>query len=364
MGARLLHIERRTRGDPTRMASCNDFALREADDGDGDDLSAVVAERSSVTPYCLDHKNRRMIFVETPAQTDLSAAPFYYQGQFEMATRLIALPYERAHQIAMRLPARFEELVLIYSVGRCGSTLMSKIWRRLDDTYSLSEPDVLSQVSHLHAVGDLTDGEALQLLGSAIRLLYRPLSPCKRFVIKFRAHCIASAELMHWIHPAAHLVFMYRDAIDCIDSYIRVFGTVSVNRRSYNHAVLFTEPPPETYDQLGRLGEPLFGWLNGMHHYLLMRWRGLPFVALKYEELVKNSRGTVARLFAHCGVSDALVEKACAAMTEDSQAGTRLARNTGGKLTLTAEESECLRSFFAEHVRISPDVTVEGTLNV
>lgn len=357
MRACLLDIDGRTRTEPTRLVSFNDFALREsvADEN----LCTAVAEQPNVTPYCLDHQSRRMIFAETPPHTDLSAAPFYYQGQFEAATRLIALPYERVHQIAMRIPARFEELVLIYSVGRCGSTLLSKMWHRLDDTYSLSEPDVFTEVHQLRAEGRMTDGEALQLLSSATRLLYRPPSPRKRFVIKFRAQCIELAELMHRVFPTARLVFMYRNAVDCIDSHVRVFGAKPPDKP----ALPFALPRPEMYAQLGRLAGPLLGWLDRVHRYLLMRDRGLPFVALKYEELIKEPRESVARMFAHCGVAEVLVAQACAAMAEDAQAGTRLARNTDGKRTLTVEESEYLRAFFAEHADIAPDATLAGTLN-
>lgn len=361
LGALLLRIESRTRTDSRQMVSCNDFVLSES--SSDEDLCAAVAERPNVTPYCLDHKNRRMIFAETPPQSDLSTAPFYYQRQFETASRLIALPYECVHQIAMRLPAHFEELVLIYSVGRCGSTLVSKMWQRLYDTYSLSEPDVLSEVGHLHAVGRMTDGEALQLLGSASRLLFRPADPRKRFVLKFRTHCIESAELMHWIYPAARLVFMYRNAVDCIDSHVRVFGAVPLPKRAFRCSFLLAEPRPEVYEQLGRLAGPLLGWLGGTHRYRLLRECGLPFVALKYEELVKEPHRSMAQLFAHCGVADALVEQACAAMAEDSQAGTRLARNTDGKRTLTVEESESIRAFLAEYADTAPNATLAGTLN-
>ena len=74
-----------------------------------DDACTAVAERPNVTPYCLDHNNRRMIFAETPPEINLSDAPFYYQAQYEAATRLIAIPYDQVHEIAARkawLPRR------------------------------------------------------------------------------------------------------------------------------------------------------------------------------------------------------------------------------------------------------------------
>ena len=358
---RVLRILDRKRTDPTRMVSLDDFQLLE--DDASEDACIAVVERQNVTPYCLDQNNRRMIFAETPPEIDLSAAPFYYQAQYEAATRLIAIPYDRVHEMAIKPAGRFEELVLIYSVGRCGSTLMSKMWSRLDDTYSLSEPDIFTAINYLHGEGRLTDGEAMQLLGSAARLVNRPPMPRKRLVIKFRAQCIEIAELMYRQHPAASFIFMYRNAIDCINSYVRVFGAVPLPEQVLRRAFPYAKSHPEKYRPLDRLGQPLLVWLVCTHNYLRLRERGLPFVALKYEELLQKPYDSATRLFAHCGVSDALAEQACAAMTEDAQAGTQLARNVEGKRTLTADDCEFIRAFLAERGGMTPDQTLAGTLN-
>jgi hypothetical protein len=358
---RVLRILGRKRNDPTRMVSLDDFQLLE--DDASEDACTAVAERRIVTPYCLDHDNRRMIFAETPPEINLSTAPFYYQAQYEAATRLIAIPYDRLHEMAIKLSGRFEEMVLIYSVGRCGSTLMSKMWSRLDDTYSLSEPDIFTAINYLHGEGRLTDGEAIRLLGSAVRLVNRPPVPRKRLAIKFRAQSIGIAELMYRQYPAANFVFMYRNAIDCIDSYVRVFGAVPLPEHVHRRAFPYAKSHPEKYRPLDRLGQPLLVWLVCAHNYLRLRERGLPFVALKYEELIQKPHDSATRLFAHCGVSDTLAEQACAAMTEDAQAGTQLARNIEGKRTLSADDCEFIRAFLAERGGMTPDQTLAGTLN-
>lgn len=90
---------------------------------------------------------------------------------------------------------------------------------------------------------------------------------------------------------------------------------------------------------------------------------GLPLVAFKYEELLRNPTDSMARLFAHCEVPHASIEQACSAMTEDAHAGTLRARNTDGLRTLSSEDFEFLRAFFAEHIRFAPDQTLPGTLN-
>ena len=358
---RVLQILSRKRTDPTQMVSLDDFQLREVDAGD--DACAAIAECRNVTPYCLDHNNRRMIFAETPLEIDLSAAPFYYQAQYEAATRLIAIPYDQVHEIAARKADCPADLVFIFSVGRCGSTLLSKMWSRLDDTDSLSEPDVFSAINCLHGEGRLSEREATQLLGTTMRLVNRSPRTQKRLVIKFRAQCIGIAELMHRQYPTASFIFMYRNAIDCVDLYLRVFGAMPLPDAVFRRAFPYAQSQPEKYQRLSRLGQPMLVWLVCAHNYLRLRERGLPFVAMRYEALVEKPHDSAARLFAHCGISDALTEQACVAMTEDAQAGTRLARNADGKRTLTAEDYEFIRVFFAEHAGMAPDQTLAGTLN-
>jgi hypothetical protein len=358
---RALQILGRKRTDCTQMVGLDDFHLREVHASE--DLCASVAENRHVTPYCLDHENRRMIFAETPPEIELSARPFYYQAQYEAATRLIAIPYDRLPEVAARAHGRSADLIFIFSVGRCGSTLMSKMLGRLDDTYSLSEPDVFTDINYQHGLGRLTDNEAIRLLASAVRLVNRPPTPRGRLVIKFRAQCIGIADLIYQQHPAASFVFMYRNALDCIDSYVRVFGAVPLPSQVFDRAFPYARSQPEKYRRLHRLGQPMLVWLVCAHTYLRLRESGLPFVAIKYEELVERLRETAARLFAHCGVSGTLIEQACEAITEDAQEGTPLARNADGKRTLTTDDREFIRMFFAERGGMAIDQTLAGTLN-
>ena len=365
MRAKRLEIVGRKRPSSTRLVSRDDFVLRDLDDLPGDDVPALLANNAQIAPYCLDHDNRDMIFAETSAETDVSIAPFCYQAQFEAATRLIAAPYGLAHQSALRASARFDELVLLYSVGRCGSTLVSKLWQALPDTYSLSEPDVFTDISKLRELRLLGDGEATQLLETTVRLAYKPRRACTRFVLKFRARCIDLAELMYGLFPAARLLFIYRNAFDCIDSYVRVFGDEPVDEatflRTFPHA---RSSRGEPWHRLGRVGGPLVGWADGMKRYLAMRERGLPFFAVRYEDLVKDPERSIAQLFRHCAAPALSVERISEVMVRDVQAGTKVARNPDGKRALSEAELDVIRTVLEQDGAIAPDGVLPGTINV
>src|SRR6185503_4627513 len=143
----------------------------------------VVLTDPDISLYCLDDENRQALFVQTPAGVDLLRAPFYYLAQYQHAQRLIAVPYDTLHRLADEL-AEPGNLVLIYSVGRCGSTLISQALKAVDGLLSYSEPDVYTQIAMLRHRNRSRDEEYLRLIGSCTRILRRDAST---MVLKFRA---------------------------------------------------------------------------------------------------------------------------------------------------------------------------------
>ena len=107
--------------------------------------SQIVIKQPNLTLYALDDQRRQVIFVETPLEVDLSSHPFYYMAQYQHAQRLVAVPYDDLMRLADAL-GPIEHLILIQSIGRCGSTLMSKILNENEHILSLSEPDVYSNL--------------------------------------------------------------------------------------------------------------------------------------------------------------------------------------------------------------------------
>ena len=121
MNTRMLTIAGKRRENPIAFVSLNDF---EHHDAGATDPRAVL-EQPNTSLYCLDHQNKRAIFVVTSPGVNLSEAPFYYQAQYQHAQSLIAVPYETLHELVDDVPVDPERMIFIYSVGRCGSTLVS-----------------------------------------------------------------------------------------------------------------------------------------------------------------------------------------------------------------------------------------------
>src|SRR5262245_45944595 len=137
MQAHELTIESKVKPGPFDIVSADDFRAQVTRPVN----PRLVLEQPNVSLYCLDHANRQALFVETPPEVDLLRAPFYFIAQYEVARHLIAVPYATLHALAGELRLDPRRIILFYSTGRCGSTLLSHVMNQTPAVVSFSEPD-------------------------------------------------------------------------------------------------------------------------------------------------------------------------------------------------------------------------------
>jgi hypothetical protein len=166
--------------------------------GPGDfDLGAGRPVESSrmfdpdVSPYCFDFANRRLLCVSTP---DISGAVFFYQAQREHARSVIEVPLDS-------LPDGPASPALIFSIGRCGSTLLVKAIEAAGVS-AVSEPDFYTQA----ACEQARDASLRRALAGATRLLRYP-------VIKLRMECINAPLLIAGAFAAPRVMFILREPV-------------------------------------------------------------------------------------------------------------------------------------------------------
>ena len=171
-----------------------------------------------------------MIFVEADPDTIL-ASTFLYTGQRQHALRCYAVPYdELCDLLEAKMESGWEANVCqLYSTGRCGSTLLSKLLDQANTVVSISEPDVYSYITFLLSKDPACfDGDDLpRLLRVVTWSLYDFAvgnDPTKTAVcLKYRAQVIALAPTLKKAMPAAKNVFLYREGIATIDSFCMAF---------------------------------------------------------------------------------------------------------------------------------------------
>ena len=372
MSAKILHIQRKNRTPNITVVGLQDFDYREGETID----SFTVVEKSNITLYCLDPIDKRAIFVETPINIDLSQPPFYYLAQYEHAEKLIAVPFEDLPELVNRID-RIEQLITIYSVGRCGSTLLSKVFNQLDTVLSLSEPDVFSQIVGLRNGDRSNDEEIMELLKACIYLLAKQTEPQKFCcVIKLRGIGIGLGELIARSFPDAKSIFLYRNAEDVIKSSIRSFDafskllpTIEDNIDLYSRYIPLLKDYAADIDFTDSRAIDLYtvGWLSKMQSYLSLYEQGITTCAIRYEDLVTKPQEIVTSLFEKCNLPVSDIVDVLAVFESDSQNNSTLSRENTRKnkseLLDTLEIRKKIDNLLKKHSAITtPNYIVPNTL--
>lgn len=333
---------------------------------DGGPVPAETVLAPGYDLYCLDDAARRALFVEVPPGTDLAAAPFFYLAQYRAAQRVVAVPYEELHRLADGLPD--PALVMLYSVGRCGSTLLSRGFNAVPGMRSLSEPDVLSDVAMLRHWDPTREDEYGALVRSCVRLLGRS-GPA--LAVKPRGGAIGIADLVLRQFPGVRNLFLYRNAERWMDSMHAGFTPSLPDEAAMPTFLryLLSQAPllGEFAGKAGRrpyLSETyVLTWLSMMDRYVRLRADGVPFLPLRYEELTAAPRETLTAVLDWCGLPAASVAEVLATFETDSQEGTRLSRAARAESTaalppLDEEDRALARAILADHPTVTtPDWT-------
>ncbi len=327
----------------------------------------VVIDDPRVTLYCLDARRQEAVFVEAKTSVALHDDPFFYQAQYRHAQGAVVMPLSAWHAAATAKGDRFERAVMIHSVGRCGSTLLSKMFGQLPQCLSLSEPDVYTQL--------LTDGcesTAFEpLLRSATRHYYQPPAGARptHLVLKFRSFCIELAAAMQRATPTSIPIFLYRDVQRVVASGMRVFryagaplwrldrlhawriarpllaGVLWSNRGVGER--LFPAMKRFTSWELSRMGAAgllAIAWVSAMERWAELKRDGMDILAIRYDDLTGPSReATIAGLLDHCHLPASAMDLMIQAQGDDSQAESPVARARQQPYELTARDREIIR---------------------
>ncbi|MBI1259262.1 MAG: hypothetical protein GC204_17485 [Chloroflexi bacterium] len=376
--ARYLNIEARQRPLLPSLASLYDFTVSE-----GESVNADIVLRSpAISLYCLDDATQRAIFVELPPEADLTTAPFVYQMQYDQALRLIALPYDTFRQLAQTL-SQVQNLILIFSVPRSGTTLMSHILNQVNTVTSLSEPDAASQFRRMRPADGSRDAELIDLLDCTVRMLFKPNGSQRpaTCAIKFRSEAADVMDLYHAAFPKARNIFLYRDAVGVVASFYRLYRTAQIPEvlPIDDYLASFGQFSPDNFRELlyslfpgiteiSAIQQLTLTWVAAVEPYLHQQQNGIPALAVRYADLNGKRAQTLKAIFEHCGLPVDQVEQALVAFEQDSQAGTMLARERpteGNAFRLTDEQIAEIKAILRRHPVINtPDFIVPGTLRV
>ena len=251
-----------------RMARTDDFRVARWEPRD------VVPDDAPWIPYAFDLEAERLWLTDVGNVDSLLAAPFFYQAQYRQATQVLSCPVER---VGMLVPAAgFDpaRLIFVFSIGRCGSTLLSALLRARS-IISVSEPDSLYQLSGLIRPLTRQFGPAgwTSLLHHSVGLSHGLAERATGFsgevAIKLRSQSNNIARLVAREFAASQFVFILRDLRSWFVSCARAFG--------------------RTPEQSARI---IAGAVNAIHD---LRRSGASLTIIWYEELVADPASVIGR---------------------------------------------------------------------
>jgi hypothetical protein len=371
MITRRLTVLRKCRKGDFDLADPGDFECTE-----GPAISPELILRDNrLSLYCIDREAPRVLFVHTPVPLDPGSSAFLYQAQYKECESLVQVPLEVFHQLAQQIQLESERLVFVQSTGRCGSTLVSKVFAALGGVVSWSEPDIFTRLTNMRPADGSRDREVADLCESSVRLMCRPIpgGGATHHVLKFRSQVMELSDLLCERFPTAKHVFMYRNALTWLDSFCRsLLQSAPLDDADYNRgmeeALSRCHPVLAEYHQPDRPMSPAclwtLDWVSSMERYLDLCERKQPALALRFEDLKEDPEAVLHTLLEYTGLKPDDWRRVRAVIEQDSQGGTAIARNA------TEQAPQTPATYFEEAVRIlatrprlsGPAMRVPGTI--
>ena len=288
--------------------------------------------------YCYDVPSQQAIFVQTPTAIDLTEAAFFYQAQYQHASQLICVPKSEFIALGNAAPNPKNPVIMLHSVGRCGSTLLSQVYHSLPNTVSLSEPDIFSNFLFMRDSNGRDDAHILTLLQATLKLLLKalPQQNPDHWAIKFRSSGFEIADLINQATPAVINLFLYRNITDRTRSAIRAFDLQANASQKLNGSILQRwlklVPALKKYQRQAKWGRldkidlSILAWFSRMEQYLTLHQQNVPIQAVRYEDLIAEPQQVIEALLAYSGFSAALASHTLHVFNKDSQAGSSLGK--------------------------------------
>lgn len=304
--------------------------------------------------YCIDPASDRAMFLDLPDGYDLSDATFAYDVQYQKATRALVVSLDTLHAMARTHPQPDKRL-LIFSTGRCGSTLFSRVLAALPGFWSLSEPDVFTNLALSRPPVPLAD--LVPLLHSAMTLQWRPLTDAHVFAPKFRSEVFTQIPAYMEAMPDAVGCFLYRDLIGFANSSYKLIRNLGffLEPLTYDAALdrwaaISSTPPDALNIVLGQEPKPVTPelfvvarWIDRMSGCKAALDAGHDLHLISYKDMTSDPQAAFGPVLQACGMAPEDIAKASYVFTQDSQAGTQA--STRGKVDgLSADQIRTLET--------------------
>ncbi len=313
------HASCRLPKDDLEIVRSSDFVL-----GPGTPVGHLPC--SLAVPYAFDLPAREMLATLHVTLSGLLGEPFLYAAQRDRARLVARIPFASLPEL-YGPPDRTAAPVLIFSLGRTGSTLLQKLIACVTPR-AVSEPDLLTQLARDSGVlAQMSAQERTALIHYAVAPFSRlRVARAKdgRCVIKLRSQVNLIADQIAGGLPCAKYIFMVRERRAWARSTYRAYGS-----------------------KASEVVDNLVSWLHDLDR---LQRCSVDLSIVSYEDVVADPHATVRRLTgADPARNPLLYQRVSGVARTDSQASHILSRER-----LAAGRSDeaawlaCFDKFWAE----------------
>ena len=297
--------------------------------------SIVLEERYSLYTVTKDEA----IFVDCNA-TDIfdKDKAFVYDTQFQTASRLITMPISSFHLIAKHITFPDIPVAHLPNHGRCGSTLLTKVFDAVPNSLSISELNSFTELAEISLKNGVRDYEMIkQLLKSVVMMTLKHgisrKSSC--VLIKCQSSVLFITEIMIECFPNIKQVYMYRQALGFVQSYEKLeyvnnWDPLTTEMSLYwggvgNHSLMqaiTSSINVEAISELSSFSKWAIIWISSMACYQKLTTSGLEIKSLKFEHMLADPQTVFGKFFAYLGIPLKHMPDLERVLSVDSQANT------------------------------------------
>jgi sulfotransferase family protein len=260
----------------------------------------VFFQNEGYSLYCLGPDKKSFTFVDGSNFDQLRKATFIYQTQYTEARNLLNVPIECLEQRTNKINTN---PIFLFSIGRCGSTLLYHLFQAVEDSLSLSEPDIYFHLYKLLKDKDVTESfvSDISYIATQNLIMGENFRSSTRLIIKHRSQAFPIADLLTARMPGCKKVFLFRNPESWIASV----------RRTFNSDITYAANH----------------WIEMAKNYMHIEEQGIDFISLAYEDFIKNPSAVFRDLLAKCDISESLSDAEVSQILEnDSQENSSISR--------------------------------------
>ena len=274
-------------------------------------------------------------------------------AQYFNAKNVIKMPISDFVSLADNIGDPTVPVIWISNTGRCGGTMLTQMFESVPGTLAIDQPDAPTNLHILRDCNKIDDDDYKVILKSIIRVLCKPHPGTERICIKARPHCTTMMTDISNMYPDIRQLFMYRNSLDTIRSYLATMVTDSyaVVLRASTDSEWFSKFIPyfrktllkyflskkkalvDVPEDVSTACVTCCGWVNQI---LLARdalSRDPNIISVRYEDILSRPNETLRHIFECVGISNGYIDHALKSLERDSFRGTPFGRDKNRDMT-------------------------------